>query len=48
MVRNSGKRDMDEEGIGSETNGKLDDDIDDCSSSHWQSSLAPAMILPRG
>src|SRR5882724_7402871 len=28
MVRNSGGRDMDEEGIGSETEGKLDDDVD--------------------
>jgi hypothetical protein len=28
MVRNSGRRDMDEEGIGGETTGKLDDDVD--------------------
>ena len=28
MVRNSGRRDMDDEGIGSETKGNLDDDVD--------------------
>ena len=40
--------DKEKEDIESETKEKLDDDIEALFKLPWQSSLAPAMISPRG